>query len=100
MERVKIRNLAILSLFVVFLAAGIVYITLTKEEEVPEYQTPSPEYVVKQYFNSWNDGSYPDMYAAISDGFKKIEPTTKDLTAFKGYAESQGIEGVNILSIK
>ena len=94
------RNLAILSLFVVFLAAGIVYITLTKEERVPEYRTPSPEKVVEQYFASWNNKNYPDMYAAISDGFKKIEPTAADLGTFKEYVESQGIDSIRISSIK
>ena len=40
------------------------------------------------------------MYSVISDGFKKIEPTARNLSDFKQYTESQGVEGVNILSIQ
>ncbi len=59
-----------------------------------------PEDVVKTYFNSWNNKDYAKMYSAISDGFKKIEPTAKDLDAFKKYVNSQGIIGINIADIK
>src|SRR3989338_9206815 len=100
MERRNARNLAIISVFVVFLASGIAYITLTKDDQIPDYETPSSEKVVEQYFAAWGNKNYPDMYAAISDGFKRIEPTARDLRAFKEYAGSQGIDGVNILSIK
>src|SRR3989338_579717 len=94
------KNYAIIAAFALFIIAGIVYITLTNDDKIPDYETQSPEKVVEQYFAAWNNENYPDMYAAVSDGFKKIEPTAKDLRAFKSYAESQGIESVNILSIK
>lgn|SRR3989344_1245935 len=100
MDRRNARNLAIISVFVVFLASGISYITLTKDNPIPDYETPSPEKVVEQYFVAWSNKNYPDMYATISDGFKRIEPTAKDLGAFKSYAGSQGINNVKILSIK
>ena len=87
-------------LFIILVIAGISYIAISNEEEKIEYTTPSPEKVVGQYFTEWDNKNYPDMYAAISDGFKKIEPTAKDLRAFKSYAESQGINSIEILSIK
>ena len=94
------KNYAIIAAFALFIIAGIVYITLTNDDKIPDYETPSPEKVVEQYFASWGNKNYPDMYAAVSDGFKKIEPTAGDLRAFKGYAESQGISGIRIISIK
>ena len=94
------KKFVIIAAFALFFIAGIIYIALTSKEENIEYNIPLPEEVVKQYFASWDKKNYPDMYAAISDGFKKIEPTARDLRAFKEYAGSQGIEGVNILSIK
>ena len=100
MVGMKGKNLATILVFIAFLIAGIAYITLTKKNNIPEYETPSPEKVVEQYFTAWSNKNYPDMYAAISDGFKKIEPTAKDLGAFKEYAESQGIDNARILSIK
>lgn len=99
MERNAKRNVLIAA-FALFLIGGIAYISLTKSEESIDYNVPTPEEVVKQYFNAWNSKNYADMYAAISDGFKKIEPTARDLRAFKAYAESQGITNMKILSIK
>lgn len=40
------------------------------------------------------------MYATLSDGFKRIDPNAKDLVTFRSFASSQGIEGVNIISIE
>jgi len=94
------KKITLIAAFLLFFMAGIAYISLLPKDEQPEYTIPSPEEVVKQYFASWGKKNYPDMYAVISDGFKRIEPTAKDLRAFKSYAESQGIEGVNILSVK
>lgn len=99
MERNAKRN-ALIAAFALFLIVGIAYISLTKSGESIDYSVPIPEEAVKQYFNAWNSNNYADMYAAISDGFKKIEPTAKDLRAFQAYAESQGITNVKILSIK
>ena len=94
------KNYAIIAAFALFVIGGIVYITITNDDKIPGYETPSPEKVVEQYFAAWDKKNYPDMYATISDGFKKIEPTARDLRAFKAYAESQGIDNVKILSIK
>ena len=94
------KKIVLIAAFLLFFIAGIVYITLTNDDKIPDYETPSPEKVVEQYFASWGNKNYPDMYAAVSDGFKKIEPTAGDLRAFKGYAESQGISGIRIISIK
>ena len=65
-----------------------------------QYQVPSPEQAVNQYFTSWNNKDWPNMYATISDGFKKIDPNAKDLATFRAYASSQGVDGVRILEIK
>jgi|SRR3989338_1728490 len=94
------KKIALIAAFLLFFIAGIAYISLLPKDEQAEYKVPSPEEVVRQYFVSWDKKIYPDMYAVISNGFKKIEPTAKDLRAFKSYAESQGVESVNILSIK
>lgn len=93
------KNFVIIAAFFLFIIAGIAYITLNKEEKI-EYETPPLEKVVEQYFTSWNSKNYPDMYATMSDGFKKIEPTARNLQAFIEYANSQGIDGIQILSIK
>ena len=94
------KKIVLIAAFLLFFVAGIAYISLLPKNEQAEYQVPSPEEVVRQYFTSWDNKNYPDMYAAVSDGFKKIEPTAKDLRAFKSYAELQGIDNVKILSIK
>lgn len=93
------KKSAVVAAFALFLAAGIAYIAFTNEETQPDYETPPPEKVVEQYFTAWHDKNYPDMYAAISDGFKKIEPTANDLRAFKSYAESQKISNARVLSV-
>jgi len=81
--------------------AGLIYVQFTKQNEVADnYQVAPPEEVVRQYFTSWNNKDWPNMYATLSDGFKKIDPNAKDLAAFRNFASSQGIEGVNIISIK
>src|SRR3989338_174192 len=94
------KKLILTLAFAFFVAVGIVFISFSNGNAKVEYEVPSPEEVVKQYFNAWNSRNYPDMYAAISDGFKKIEPTAADLRAFKSYAESQGVERANITSIE
>ena len=94
------KKIVLIAAFLLFFIAGIAYISLLPKDKQPEYKVASPEEVVKQYFASWDKKNYPDMYAAISDGFKKIEPTARDLRAFKEYAESQGISGIRIISIK
>ena len=94
------NNKYLITAFALFFVAGVFYIAFFNKEEKIEYNAPSPEQVVNQYFTAWNNKNYPDMYAAISDGFKKIELTAKDLRAFKSYAESQRIDSIKILSIK
>ena len=85
---------------VMLCALLIIGIIITKPAPTPEYTFPPPDTVVRQYFMAWNDKNYPDMYATISDGFKKIEPQAKDLTTFRQYAGSQGIEKVSIVNIE
>ena len=81
--------------------AGLIYVQYTKQNEVADnYQVAPPEEVVRQYFTAWNNKDWPNMYAAISDGFKKIDPNARNLSTFRTFASSQGVEGVNILSIK
>ncbi|MBI4174718.1 MAG: nuclear transport factor 2 family protein [Candidatus Aenigmarchaeota archaeon] len=72
----------------------------SQNNEPVNYAEPPPADVVRQYFAAWNDKDWPDMYATISDGFKKIDPNAKDLAAFRSYAEAQPITGVKILSIR
>ena len=80
--------------------AGLIYIQFTKQNEVADnYQVAPPEEVVRQYFTSWNNKDWPNMYATLSDGFKKIDPNTKDLATFRDFASSQGVEGIKIINI-
>ncbi len=67
--------------------------------QTTEYPIKKPEEVVRQYFGSWDKKDWPNMYAAISDGFKKIDPDAKNLATFRSFASSQGIEGVKIISL-
>ena len=87
-----------LSILFLILVVGIILVNNKPVEE--EYNFPSPEKVVEQYFTSWNNEDYVNMYATFSDGFKKIEPTAKTLQDFKDYVNTQNINGVNIRDIK
>ncbi len=93
----KILYIGLAVLFVIF-AAGVIWENNKPVEE--EFNFPSPEKIVKQYFISWNDKDYVNMYATISDGFKKIEPTAETLQDFKNYVDSQNIKSVEIINIK
>jgi len=95
----NIKKYCLIAAFVLFFLGGIVYITLSRTEEIVNYEVPSPKDVVVQYFTAWNNKNYPDMYSTLSDGFKKIDPNAKDLTIFRNFASSQGIMGINILSV-
>ncbi len=88
-----------LTIIVLFLLIGI-FIQNNKKNEEVIYTVPSPEEVVRQYFTAWNNKNYPDMYATISDGFKRIDPNAKDLATFRNFASSQDIGGVNIITIE
>lgn len=93
----KILYTGLVILFVIFVT-GIVWIN--SKPKTQNYSFPSPEKAVNQYFIAWNNKDYVNMYATFSDGFKKIEPTAKTLQDFKNYIDSQGIEKVEIKSIK
>ena len=93
------KKILFIGIGVIILVALIGIFTANKEE-IQEYTSPSPEEVVKQYFVAWNDKRYQDMYATISDGFKRIDLNAKDLATFRNFASSHGIEGVNIISIE
>lgn len=84
----------------IIVIAGVIYIQATQTTTEQQYQSPNAEDVVRQYFESWNNKDWPNMYATLSDGFKKIDPNAKDLATFRNFAGSQGIEGINILEIK
>lgn len=85
----------------VVIIAGILIIQSGFGQEQPDqYQVPSPEQVVRQYFTSWNNNDWSNMYAAISDGFKRLDPNANYLATFRSYASSQAIDGVRILSIR
>ncbi len=84
-----------------FLIAFVVYTNFFVEPQTAlEYRRPSPSEVVRQYFVSWNAKDYPNMYASLSDGFKKIEASAGDLASFKEYAESQNIREIAIASVQ
>lgn len=69
-------------------------------QALAEYHRPSPTEVVTQYFTSWNSKDIPNMYATLSDGFKKIEPTARTLDRFREYLASQEIAHVTIKYIQ
>ena len=94
----KILIIGLLAILLIVII-GVIFVKNTKKSE-EVYMTPPPEEVVRQYFTAWNNKNYPNMYAVISDGFKKIEPTAKDLNSFRTYTSSQGIEGINIISME
>src|SRR3972149_5660800 len=56
----------------------------------------TPEGSVRYYFEAWNNKSCDVMYNAISDGFKKIEPTAANLTEFIKLIESSHVNRVDI----
>jgi len=89
-----------IGIVIVFLVAGITFVNFRPQSAESAYQTPAPEEVVRQYFESWDKKNWPDMYATISDGFKKIDPDAKDLQSFIEFAESQNVSGVKINSIE
>ena len=94
------RRIVVTVILVLALSIGfIIYNKFRPSQADEDYERPSPGEVVKQYFTRWSNKDYPNMYVTISDGFKKIEPTAKNLAFFKEYADSQGISGINILSI-
>jgi len=84
----------------VLLIIAVVGVIAANRQEADKYSFPQPEEVVRQYFASWNSKDYPNMYATISDGFKRIEPTAQSLQSFKEYVESQPIESLSIASIE
>ncbi len=97
MEKKK-KSIILLVFFGLFIIAWFVIAQFQPKQE--EYNRPSPEEVVRLYFTSWNDNNYPDMYSTISDGFKRIEPTAKNLDAFKAYISSLKIKAVDIVNIQ
>lgn len=88
-----------LVIIILILVIGI-FIQNKKKDLDVVYTVPLPEEVVRQYFTSWNNKDYPNMYATLSDGFKKLEPTAKDLATFREFAGSQGIEEIKIINIE
>lgn len=84
---------------ILILVIGI-FIQNKKKSSETVYTVPLPEEVVRQYFTAWSNKDYPNMYATLSDGFKKLEPTAKDLATFREFASSQGIEEIKIINIK
>ena len=96
----KIMYLGLIIIMIIFVL-GIIYTNIKqKKAQESEYKFPLPEDVVMQYFTAWNNKDYVNMYATFSDGFKKLDPNAKDLATFRNFASSQGIENINIISIK
>ena len=102
-ESVKSNSKVVMGIAIIaaIFVIGLIYIQFTQQNSVADnYQVAKPEEVVRQYFTSWNSKDWPNMYATLSDGFKRIDPNAKDLSAFRNFSSSQGVEGVNILNIK
>ncbi|MBI4095837.1 MAG: hypothetical protein HY438_03190 [DPANN group archaeon] len=90
-----------LGIFILIIVTGVIFVNFGPNPPGKNaYNTPSPEDVVRQYFESWNARDWPNMYATISDGFKKIDPAAKDFATFKTYAESQNFDAIKIISIR
>src|SRR3989338_8769986 len=95
-----VNKVVVLSLLLLIVLVGIGFVLTSQQNQTTNFKPSDPEQVVRQYFESWDKKDWPNMYSVISDGFKKIEPTARNLSDFKQYTESQGVEGVNILSIQ
>ena len=102
MKGISQKSILILGIIIVLavIVIGVILVQNGISAGQDQYQVPSPEQVVNQYFTSWNNKDWPNMYATISDGFKKIDSNAKDLATFRTYASSQGVDGVRILDIK
>ncbi len=59
--------------------------SIQEGSKASELSILTPEKVVRLYYESFDKKDYETMYALISDGFKKIEPTAKDLSNFASY---------------
>ncbi len=86
-------------ILIVFAVSLEVILNTSKTVKEDVYIEPLPDEVVRTYFTSWSNKNYVNMYSTISDGFKQIEPTAKDLSSFREYVASQGIKSVHIISI-
>ena len=97
MEKNK-KSVILFGFFLILLVAFAIYARVQPKDG--GYTQPSADDIVRLYFTAWNDKNYPDMYSTLSDGFKRIEPTAKNLESFRKYVESQGIETVHVLMVK
>lgn len=93
----KILYAGLAVLFVIFVV-GIIW--ANNKPKAEEYIFPSPKEVVEQYFTSWHNKDYVNMYATFSDGFKKIDPNAENLGTFRDYVNLQNVEGVEINEIE
>ena len=93
----KILYMGLGALFLVFVV-GIIWVNSKPIGE--EYNFPSPEKVVEQYFTAWDNKDYVNMYATFSDGFKNIDPNAGNLGTFRDYVNLQNIEDIEIVSIE
>ena len=60
----------------------LVFIGGCLSQQTKDVTNLTPKEVVGTYYNSFDTKDYATMYALISDGFKEIEPTAKDLETF------------------
>ena len=70
-----------------------------EQTQQTEYSIKKPEEVTKQYFESWDIKDWPNMYATISDGFKRIDSDAKNFQSFIKFAGVQGVSRVEILNL-
>ncbi len=76
-QRIYLSIIIILSIFIASCTTGN-----TVKKDISKL---GPKEVVSSYYNAFANKDYETMYALISDGFKKIEPTAKDFNTFKAY---------------
>ncbi len=89
MKNDKIKLVLTILLFVIILLLSSCAAEIKKAESTLQdkdrYKDLTPEKVVKEYYTAWATFDFKKQYALISDGFKKLEPSAKDLETFSNY---------------
>ena len=80
--------------------AFVILLLIAFQNQQSQYTLDDPAKVVRQYFEAWGRKDWSTMYIFLSDGFKKIDHDAGDLASFSIFANSQGIEDVEIRDIQ
>lgn len=83
-------------------AVLLLVITLSGFGAKRDFSKLSPTEVVQEYYEAFGRQDYAAMYALMSDGFKKVEPTAKDFETFKSYISKyyETADGVKVLGAR